>query len=212
MQTISNFPLFPLNIVVFPGEELNLHIFEPRYRALIRYAEREGFSFGIPSYVHQKLGYGTEVSLVEISHIYEDGKMDVKTIAKRVFKVQDYVNPLPGKLYAGGTVTFVPLIEDGEARQKEMLAKQLKELFGLLSIPNVKFDTKHFNSFTFAHKIGLSLSQEYELLKLEKESDRLDLINQHLAVALPILREMEQAKEKIKLNGHFKHLDPLSFQ
>ncbi len=64
MQTISNFPLFPLNIVVFPGEELNLHIFEPRYRALIRDAEREGFSFGIPSYVHQKLGYGTEVSLV----------------------------------------------------------------------------------------------------------------------------------------------------
>ena len=46
---MTNFiPIFPLGVVVFPGEQLNLHIFEPRYRQLIQDCFGEKRSFGIP--------------------------------------------------------------------------------------------------------------------------------------------------------------------
>ena len=46
---MTNFiPIFPLSIVVYPGEELNLHIFEPRYKQLITESYQANRSFGIP--------------------------------------------------------------------------------------------------------------------------------------------------------------------
>ena len=57
-------PLFPLNLIVFPHEDLNLHIFEPRYRQLINECLDEKKTFGIPAFVNNKLlGYGTEVEV-----------------------------------------------------------------------------------------------------------------------------------------------------
>jgi len=48
-------PLFPLSLVVFPGEYLNLHIFELRYRQLINECDEEGMTFGIPPAFENKL-------------------------------------------------------------------------------------------------------------------------------------------------------------
>ena len=56
--------LFPLQLVVFPGESLNLHIFEPRYRQLIEDAEQQGITFGVPTVIKGALQpIATEVSL-----------------------------------------------------------------------------------------------------------------------------------------------------
>ena len=56
-------PLFPLNIVAFPGEDLKLHIFEPRYIQLVNDAIADSGKFGIPSYVTKKIDFGTEVEI-----------------------------------------------------------------------------------------------------------------------------------------------------
>ena len=40
-------PLFPLNVVLFPGEQLPLHIFEPRYRRMVRECLDAKSSFGM---------------------------------------------------------------------------------------------------------------------------------------------------------------------
>ncbi|MEL7221839.1 MAG: LON peptidase substrate-binding domain-containing protein, partial [Bacteroidota bacterium] len=59
--------LFPLQIIAFPGEAVNLHIFEPRYRQLITDCVEEGITFGIPSFVNGKVNeFGTEVKLIKI--------------------------------------------------------------------------------------------------------------------------------------------------
>ena len=47
--------LFPLQLIVYPGERLPLHIFEKRYQQLITDCENEGIAFGIPSYIDEKL-------------------------------------------------------------------------------------------------------------------------------------------------------------
>lgn len=53
---MTNFiPIFPLGVVVYPDEQLNLHIFEPRYKQLIRDCIAENKPFGIPAVIEKKM-------------------------------------------------------------------------------------------------------------------------------------------------------------
>ncbi len=69
-------PLFPLNLVAFPGETLNLHIFEDRYKELIGDCLEHEAPFGLPAYVENQVEYGTEVQLVEVVERYDDGRLE----------------------------------------------------------------------------------------------------------------------------------------
>ena len=71
---MTNFiPIFPLNLVVYPGEKLNLHIFEPRYKQLIRECHANGKPFGIPAVLdNQVKEMGTLVQIREIVKEYEN--------------------------------------------------------------------------------------------------------------------------------------------
>ena len=60
--------------------------------------------------------------------------------------------------------------------------------------------------------MGLSMEQEYELLLMTKESERLAYILGHLKATMTVLREVDRTKKKIELNGHFKNFDPLDFK
>ena len=77
---MTNFiPIFPLGIVVYPGEQLNLHIFEPRYKQLINESYETKKPFGIPAVVNEKINdMGTLVQVKEISQVYEDVKWILK--------------------------------------------------------------------------------------------------------------------------------------
>ena len=78
-------PLFPLKLVAFPGEELNLHIFEPRYKQLIRECEQNGTTFGIPTFLDNKvLDFGTEIELIKkIDMANRDNNFCIKPIQKK---------------------------------------------------------------------------------------------------------------------------------
>ena len=94
--------LFPLQIVVFPDEQLNLHIFEPRYKQLIGDCVTKGIHFGINAFMNQQLQpIGTEIKLVTIEKEYDNGELDIRTRAVGAYRLEDYVPLLPGKLYAG---------------------------------------------------------------------------------------------------------------
>lgn len=204
-------PLFPLNLVAFPGEDLNLHIFEPRYRQLIGECLETGITFGIPTYLNSRLpGYGTEMKVTKLVQRYEDGRLDVKTKGLRVFRIVDFMREVPNKLYAGGEVMFLDQPYQTTEVMPALLDK-LKILFQLLQTA-MSLDTSQPNfSYQIAHKIGLSIEQEYELLTLKSEAERQVYLIRHLEQAIPIVAEMERTKERIRLNGHFKNFDPLDF-
>ncbi len=203
--------LFPLNLVAFPGEELNLHIFEDRYKQLISECLVNESTFGVPSYVNTKIEYGTEVKINKLVKKYEDGRMDISTQATRVFKVISFNNPVHGKLYSGGTIAFLENSNDDDFAIRLEMLNLLKELFGILNISD-KFELNEtISTFPIAHKLGLSLQEEYELLKIPYENDRQNFVIKHLKKILPILNEVERTKHRIKLNGHFKNFDPLNF-
>lgn len=204
-------PLFPLNLIVYPGEDLNLHIFEPRYRQLVNECLDEEKTFGIPVFINNKLpGHGTEVHITTLHKRYDDGRMDIKSKGLGVFRLINFENPVAGKLYAGGEVE---LIEpgDGFSAHADALAQRLERLYDLLQI-EADYDSSTANfSYRIAHKVGLSVEQEYELLTLEAEAERQLFLIQHLNNVLPVVADLERTKQRIRMNGHFRNLDPLNF-
>ncbi len=205
-------PLFPLQTVFFPGEQVPLHIFEDRYKALIRDCREHAATFGIPVYINDRIAYGTEVQLVEVVNTYESGAMDIICVARQVFKVVTFENEMEGKPYAGGIVQFLDNINDGDDKQKRMVLSKIRELYQLMDVPLDIIREELFNSFTLAHKMGLSFEQEYQMLQMPRESERLNFINSHLMGTIVVLKEVQRAKELIELNGHFRNFDPLDFK
>jgi Lon protease-like protein len=204
-------PFFPLNLVVYPDETLNLHIFEDRYRQLIHECLNDGRTFGIPTYLEDRLpGFGTEVGTIRLHKQHENGTMDISARGIRVFRIKTFENPTPGKPYAGGDVSYLP--EDTNLiRPLPLLIQLLNQLYTLLTIAADYEETRPPFSFQVAHKVGLSLADQYELLTMQQESERQQFLIRHLQKVLPIVSEMEQTKSRIRMNGHFRNLDPLNF-
>lgn len=200
--------IFPLQTVVFPGDELNLHIFEPRYKELINDCAETKKPFGIPTVVEKQIGkLGTLVELTAVCNVQPNGEMDIRTRATRIFRITRLAGLYPGKPYGGAVVEFPANRMIGDATRLRAVLAGIKKLHALLKVK--KKLSKAGNplvSYDVAHDAGLSLAQKYELLGLFDERERLDYLHRHLEKVLPVVAEMESLKEKIKLNGHFKNL------
>lgn len=209
---MTNFiPIFPLGIVVYPGEQLNLHIFEPRYKQLIKECFETKKPFGIPPVIDNKINEtGTLVKVIEITTVYDDGKMDVKTEGLEVFTILELINQLPEKLYSGAIVNYPVNIESGSRVLMQTIVIAIRELHKLLKInKDFKKPDEELWSYDVAHHAGLSLTEEYELLQLMNELQREEYLKRHLKKVIPVIAEMETLKERVQLNGHFKNIKGL---
>lgn len=210
---MTNFiPIFPLGIVVYPNEKISLHIFEPRYKQLIRECFETKKPFGIPTVINNRMQeLGTLVEVDEIVQSYENGEMDIKTGGLRVFRILEVIKEVPDKLYGGSIVNYPHNEQDAGNRtlMKQVIAG-VRELHRLLSIgKDFKKTDDELRSYDIAHHAGLSIEEEYEVLGLFHELQRQEYLKRHLQKVLPMLMEMEQLKEKVKLNGHFRNLSAL---
>ena len=206
---MTNFiPIFPLGIIVYPGEDLNLHIFEPRYKQLIKECYEQKKAFGIPAVIENKLQeHGTLVQIMELSKLHDNGEMDIKTQGIQVFRILELIKEIPDKLYSGAIVSYPATHEHGKPELMRKVMKGIHDLHKLLKVnKEFKKPDEEIRCYDIAHHVGLSLKQEYELLGLFDERQRQEYLKRHLAKVIPTVAVMEQLKEKIKLNGHFKDL------
>lgn len=203
-------PLFPLQLVIYPGERLNLHIFEPRYKQLIRECSTNKITFGIPPYFDKKVhGYATEMKLLNIEKIHDNGEMDIKTQGLGLVAINQYYSEAPNKLYGGADITRIENNYEGSEELAEELIKKLKLLFGILKVDKrLPRKAEHFKTYDWAHFVGFNIQQEYDILRLETEEKRQEYMLMHLSKMLPIARQMENLKKKAGLNGHFKNIIP----
>ena len=205
-------PLFPLKSIFFPGETVPLHIFEERYKELIQDCRNEAITFGIPVYIYDQIAFGTEVQLVEVVNTYEGGEMDVVCVGRQVFKILSFENEIMDKSYPGGNVEFLEGVNDAADEMKITVLECIKELYDLMDVPFTPMPLNKFNMYILIHKIGLSYEQEYQLLQMPRESDRLKFIHSHLLATIAVLKEVNRSKGAIKMNGDFKNFDPLDFE
>lgn len=206
---MTNFiPIFPLGIVVYPGEDLNLHIFEPQYKELIQECSKNGKQFGIPTVINNKVNeMGTLMQLTEITKQYDNGEMDIKTKGIKVFRILEVVKEIPDKLYSGAIVNYPDNQEQGNRTLMINVMKGIRQLHNLLKVSkDFKKPDEELRSYDVAHHAGLSLEEEYELLQLLHELQRQEYLKRHIIKVIPLLSEMETLKERVKLNGHFKNL------
>src|SRR5499427_6293444 len=117
-------PLFPLNVVLLPGADLPLHIFESRYRKMVRDCLDNTSEFGMLLALNDGIaGTGCTAEILEVVKRYNDGRMDILTVGRAPFRVVELFTENP--LLEGD----VDYLEDRGAAGSPVLQRQLVELY-----------------------------------------------------------------------------------
>ncbi len=206
---MTNFiPIFPLSIVVYPGEDLNLHIFEERYKQMVQECHASKKPFGIPTVIEEKVqDHGCLVEIIELAAVHENGEMDIKTRGVSVFRILEVIKEVPDKLYSGAIVNYPETYEQGIPELMRKVMNSIRDLHKMLKVEkDFKKEEPSLKAYDVAHHLGMSLLEEYELLCLFDERQRQEYLKRYLTRVIPLVAGMEQLKEKIKMNGHFKNL------
>jgi len=112
IQKTEILPFFPLSVFLFPGEDIPLRIFEPRYKQLIEDIRDSGITFVIPYVIEQDIQeFGCEVSLSKVVAENPGGRMVVTVLAVAMVQILSFSKKLEGKLYSGGAITRLPCSE-----------------------------------------------------------------------------------------------------
>ena len=150
---------------------------------------------------------GTVVTITEIAKRYDDGRMDVRAQGLNIFNILEIIKSVPERLYSGAIVDYPPTTDAKNVLAMQRVVAAVRELHKLLKVSkDFKKPDEELLSYDIAHHAGLSLEEEYELLGLPHESQRLEYLKRHLKKIIPIITGTENLKERIQLNGHFKEL------
>lgn len=204
---MTNFiPIFPLTIVIYPGEPVNLHIFEPRYKQLIRECAEQKKPFGIPVVIGGEVKeYGILTDLLLIEKTYDNGEMDIRVRGRRVFRILEIIRKVPEKLYTGAIVHYPQNYKKGNKELMDLIVQSVRQLHSLMEVAReFRKPDDELQSYDVGHDSGLSLEEEYEMLCLLHERQRQEYLKLHLGKVLPVMVEMERMKSLYKLNGHFR--------
>ncbi|MEP6846276.1 MAG: LON peptidase substrate-binding domain-containing protein, partial [Panacibacter sp.] len=169
--------------------------------------------FGIPSVLNDHVtDYGTLVKVTEIVEAYADGKLDIRTEGISVFRMLELIKKVPDKLYSGAIVEYPANETRLKPAMMQPVITSIRELHRLLKVTKeIKKTDEQLSSYDIAHHAGLSLDEEYELLSLFREDQRLEYLKRHLTKLIPMINGIEDLKEKIQLNGHFRELKGFNF-
>ena len=169
-------PLFPLNIVVLPFEEVPLHIFEPRYKKMIKESIENDTPFGIVLNNNGSIdNIGCSLNVTKIIKHYKTGEYDLIATGNKCFQVLDKVKK--DDLWIGDIEYMdTPIIENDKIL-KLVQNKYLELLIKLGKDENFEIYLEREISFQFLIGITLPLDLKRNILLLESESERLLYIN-----------------------------------
>jgi Lon protease-like protein len=195
-------PLFPLEVVLFPGTPLPLHIFEPRYKEMIGECLAEHRNFGVVRVVEQGLAdVGCAAEIVSVVKEYPDGQLDIVTEGRRRFEI---VRINQERSFLQAEVIMIGDSAGTPAPKDTSRAIQLHS--DLLGIAGAKQDLSAADpallSFRLAGSLPLDLDFKQKLLELRSETERLSLLISYLETIIPNLRRAASARAKAGGNGH----------
>jgi len=219
-QEISQIPIFPLPLVLMPAEVLPLHIFEPRYRAMLEDIAETDNSFGIVLFDESTAdgdcpAVGTIGCLAEIRESFkmDDGRSNILTVGIQRFEIIEYVETLDPYLVA--TVEF---FNDESDRSDELYEATLRlaDLFRRAldsarpsldvddQMPTVNDDDPEELSFIACASMRMENPDRYSALKTRSSLERTMFASQRLERLLDSLRDGDRMRELSKTNGHSK--------
>ena len=209
MASIDSLPLFPLNLVLYPGEQLPLHIFEERYKELTHYCLDHDVAFGIVRAEDETLAeVGTTARIEEVVARYDDGRMDILVTGEERFQLLEMHDEK--SYYTADVVLMEDESQELDLDLKERVITQhmkLLELAGRTVRPDLYQDVEVL-SYVLAQNAALDGGQKQELLEITGENDRIRYLIDHFESLIPRVEEKEDVHRRIRSNGHFKDFPP----
>lgn len=201
--------LFPLGIVLFPGETVPLHIFEDRYKKLVEDCTEQSLPFGIVLYEDGKLSQvGCAARIVEVERTYDDGRMDIQVFGTDRFRLQQITDD---GSYMRCDVAWIENSDEPAVGPtvERLIAQHMKllELAGRTVRPEF-YETDGYLSYRLARNAGLELAQKQSLLEAATEVDRIEQLVGHLKAFIPKVERFEAVRQKVRSNGHFDDFPP----
>jgi len=192
-------PMFPLNLVILPGETKPLHIFEERYKQLVNDCIQNNAHFGIP-FVHQKsIGdYGIEVMIKNIVKTYDNGEMDIIVEGLKVFKMIEFSQVLSPKLYGAGVIKQE---NDSELKPSHFLQELIKEYLWVAQqniVPIDAFDNT--NIYGIARLIELSNQEKYDLIKANSLSQKEMMLREKIKLFIHLIKTENELSSRFIFN------------
>jgi Lon protease-like protein len=204
MARPNRIPLFPLEVVLLPEMPLPLHIFEPRYKEMIRLCMDEKLEFGTVLAANNAIAtVGCTAEILRKVQDYPDGRMDILAEGCAVFRLTAVHEE---KAYHEATVEY---LEDTPSRldgaQRNQLVNAFDEchaqLFGRRWARDDENDDANL-AYQIAAILPLELAKKQALLEMRSEADRRQFILQWINAFLPKLLERRRARERAGGNGH----------
>jgi Lon protease-like protein len=193
--------LFPLAIVLVPGEQIPLHIFEPRYRELIGECLAEEREFGLVLGGDDEIrSIGTTAGIVEVLKRLPDGRLDIVVQGRERFHI---LAETDGRAFRTASVESLP--DTGEEAAADDVERCLQAFRGLLDAAGAELEApdpgREGLAYWIAARVDFGVDAKQELLELLSERDRIVRLAELLARATVDLRFAKTASERAAGNG-----------
>ena len=197
-------PLFPLNVVLLPGADMPLHIFEPRYRQMVRDCLEAKSPFGmLLALPNGMAGTGCTAEILEVTSRYHDGRCDILTVGREPFRI---VELFPEEPLMRGDVDF---LEDRPVPVNPRISRELIELYE--TCHTLIFDdyprdpaesAEDKISYRIASRLPMDLLWKQRVLELRSEAERQERLVAYLREWAPHLQKEDTLRAQTAGNGH----------
>ncbi|HTQ60521.1 MAG TPA: LON peptidase substrate-binding domain-containing protein [Candidatus Solibacter sp.] len=197
-------PLFPLNVVLLPGADLPLHIFEPRYLEMVERCLTDKSEFGVLlALANGVVHVGCTAEILEVVQRNGDGTVDILTVGRDRFRVIELFDENP---LAEG---YVEYLEDRDAPPNAPLRRDLVELYETchtLIFEDYPRRTEEEQatqlSYLVAGTLPMDLLWKQQILELRSETDRQERLAGYLRAWAPHLQKKGIMRQRAGGNGH----------
>src|SRR5215471_16179917 len=197
-------PLFPLNLVLLPGADLPLHIFEPRYRQMVRECIDTKSPFGMLLALPNGIaGTGCTAEILEVTKRYDDGRCDILTTGRDPFRVVELFSDQP---LLRGSIDY---LEDRPGPLSPRLTRDLIELYETCHTLVFEDCPRDFDpaaeseiSYKIAASLPMDLLWKQRVLELRSEAERQERLVAYLREWSPHLQKEDTLRAQAAGNGH----------
>jgi Lon protease-like protein len=198
----SLLPLFPLDVVLFPGAPLPLHIFEPRYKEMIGECLEQKLLFGVVRAQETNLAdIGCTAEILAVTKTYDDGRMDIVTQGRDRFEILQLNQE---RAFLRGEIMYVA--DEPEKPTQDEVTRAVDLHRQILALANSEQDLPENEesalSYHLAGSLPLDLDFKQKMLSLRSEAQRIQTVIAYFEAILPNLRRAVTMRQKAGGNGH----------
>jgi Lon protease-like protein len=198
---LERFPLFPLGLVLLPGEVVPLHIFEERYKLMIGECLENDSGFGIVWLSDDGLrDVGCTAVVTRVIDQMEDGRMNILVEGASPFRLLRRIDDMP---YPAGDVELLDDGDDQRADDGAAARQRYAELVERVTDERPETDQlAGLDAYGMAATLDFDPEAKQGLLELRSEGDRMERLTELFSATLAGIDRAELAAERARGNGH----------